>query len=122
MYTRKCYRHNCCSNSTHNNDNSCEYETLCDNIPMVTSCCNDNQECNCGYDTDNCCGDIFPAHPMYSQSYVPIQNMDRTYIPCIGLQKGTIFPELVDPYYPCQSMDFINFIKKTNVIGEGCNR
>lgn len=122
MYTRRCYRHNCCSGSNHNNDNSYEYETLCDNYPVTTSCCDDDQECNCGYDTDNCCGNIFPTNPMFAQSYVPIQTMDRTYIPCIGLQKGTIFPELVDPYYPGQSMDFINFIQKNNTIGEGCNR
>ena len=35
---------------------------------------------------------------------------------------GTIFPELVSPYVPCQSIEEIEFIKATNKIGKGCNR
>ena len=38
-----------------------------------------------------------------------------------GLKNGTIFPELVSPYEPCQSMQFINYLKNRNNIGEGCN-
>ena len=40
----------------------------------------------------------------------------------IGLKMGTIFPELVSPYFPGQSMEEINFIEKTNEIGKGCNK
>ena len=42
--------------------------------------------------------------------------------PNIGLKMGTIFPELVSPYMPGQSMKEIAYLKKTNEIGEGCNK
>lgn len=123
MYTRR-RRRNCCCPLMNNmdNNNSCDYETICNNVSNNCCCNNNDDDCGCGYDDDDdCCGNIFPANPMFAQSYVPIQTMDKTFIPCVGLKKGTIFPELVDPYYPCQSIDFINFIKDTNNIGEGCN-
>ena len=121
MFTRRCRRNYCCLMNNMDNNNSCDYETICNNVSN-NSCCN-NEDCGCGYDDDdnNSCGDIFPENPMYAQSYVPIQCMDKTFKPSVGLQKGTIFPELVDPYCPGQSMEFINFIKETNTIGEGCN-
>ncbi len=59
---------------------------------------------------------------MLAQSYVPIQYMDRTFKPNVGLKMGTIFPELVSPYFPCQSMEEIQFIKQRNTIGKGCNK
>ena len=66
--------------------------------------------------------DLFPDNPMLAQSYVPIQFMNETFKPCVGLKHGTIFPELVSPYKPCDSMRQIDFIEKTNSIGEGCNK
>ena len=42
--------------------------------------------------------------------------------PCVGLKMGTIFPELVSPYMPCQSMREIDYIAATNTIKEGCNK
>ena len=39
----------------------------------------------------------------------------------IGLKMGTIFPELVSPYYPGQSMEQIRYIESMNKIGKGCN-
>ncbi len=83
--------------------------------------CNDyaKDECACGFDEEY---DVFPTNPMLAQSYVPIQYMDKTFKPCVGLKNGTIFPELVSPYEPCQSMEEIAFIERTNKIGEGCNR
>ena len=48
--------------------------------------------------------------------------MDRTFKPAVGLKMGTIFPELVSPYVPCQSMEEINYIAMTNEIGKGCNK
>ena len=66
--------------------------------------------------------DVFPDNPMLAQSYVPIQFMNETFKPCVGLKHGTIFPELVSPYKPCDSMRQIDFIEKTNSIGEGCNK
>ncbi|MCI8654608.1 MAG: spore coat associated protein CotJA [Clostridia bacterium] len=80
---------------------------------------NYNNDCDCGYEEEY---DVFPSNPMLAQSYVPFQYMDQTFKPCVGLKMGTIFPELVSPYEPCQSMEEIAYIEKTNKIGEGCNR
>ena len=44
-----------------------------------------------------------------------------TFTPCCGLKNGTIFPELVSPYYPCQSIEDIEYLKSRNEIGKGCN-
>lgn len=77
----------------------------------------DSSSCMCGFEEDS----LFPTNPMFGQSYVPWQTMDKTYRPCVGLRKGTIFPELVSPYVPCQSIEEINFIRATNKIKEGCN-
>ena len=80
---------------------------------------NYKDECECGFDEEY---DVFPTNPMLAQSYVPIQIMDKTFKPCVGLKHGTIFPELVSSYEPGQSMEEIAFIERTNKIGEGCNR
>lgn len=48
--------------------------------------------------------------------------MDKTFIPSVGLKMGTIFPELVSPYMPGQSMREIEYLKATNPIKGGCNR
>ena len=65
---------------------------------------------------------VFPDNPMLAQSYVPIQFMDRTFKPCIGLKMGTIFPELVSPYMLGQSMEEIQYLRDSNEIGKGCNK
>lgn len=112
-----CRRRRClCLNNLCGKENS-EYETLCNNI----SNCNENynNNCGCGFEEDD---DGFPSNPMYAQSYVPLQVMNNTYMPCSGLQKGTIFPELVSEYCPGQSMAEIQYIRDSNVIKEGCNR
>ena len=57
---------------------------------------------------------VFPENPMLGQSYVPIQYMNKTYKPEHGLKMGTIFPELVRPYTPCQSMREIEWIAMGN--------
>ena len=120
MFTRRCRRNCCCPMTNMDNNNSCDYETIC-NYVSNNCCCKDNDDCGCGYDDDNCCGDIFPYNPMFAQSYVPIQQMDKTFVPCVGLKKGTIFPELVSPYCPGQSLEVMNYLKNSNTIGGGCN-
>lgn len=75
-------------------------------------------DCACGFDEEY---NYFPENPMLAQSYVPFQRMDRTFIPSVGLKMGTIFPELVSPYMPGQSMREIEFIRNTNQIKKGCN-
>lgn len=112
---RRCY----CMNNM-NNYNQDAIEDKCSNV-----CSYNNEyekdECACGFEEEELL-DVFPANPMLAQSYVPIQYMDKTFKPCIGLRHGTIFPELVSPYEPCQSMEEIAFIERTNKIGEGCNK
>ena len=103
-------------------------ETACNCVG--TSAEYDEMPCNCGDDIDrnNGCGcgfdedmSLFPENPMLAQSYVPIQYMDKTFTPHCGLKMGTIFPELVSPYSPGQSMEEIAYLKAKNEIGEGCN-
>ena len=112
---QKCY----CMNNNQEED-KCEFmETNCQN---VGSCNNDlyNENCNCGFDDEYT--SVFPENPMLAQSYVPYQFMDTTFKPCVGLKMGTIFPELVSPYMPCQSMRVNEYLEATNKIGKGCNK
>ena len=62
----------------------------------------------------------FPEDPMFAQSYVPWQSLDKTFMPKDGLKMGTIFPELVSPYMPGDSLKEIEYLKKTNNTKEGC--
>lgn len=93
---------NCCKNC------SCGCEMMATNM----------EDCGCGFDKEI---SPFPSNPMLAQSYVPIQEMGRTFTPECGLKMGTIFPELVSPYMPCQGVEEIQYLKRTNKIGEGCN-
>lgn len=114
MFYRKC---GCCSNNCPTMQyNECDIETKCNNTYNNHSM--DMNSCNCGFDEEF---NVFPENPMYGQSYVPIQMMGKTFKPAVGLKNGTIFPELVSPYCPNQSIEEIEFIKMTNKIGEGCN-
>ena len=111
----------CCLNNNYsncNNMNNNNLETSCNYINNQSI--DFNLNCSCGFD-DNDEQDVFPSNPMLAQSYVPIQYMEDTFKPCVGLKNGTIFPELVSPYSPCDSMRDIEFIRATNKIGEGCN-
>lgn len=120
MYIRR--RRKCCCMNNHEDNNINKYEDICDNIQNCPCGNNEyNNNCSCGFDEEEE-DDVFPNNPMYGQSYVPIQTMDKTFVPSVGLRKGTIFPELVSVYYPNQSVDEINYIASTNKIGEGCNR
>lgn len=47
---------------------------------------------------------IFTSRPMYGHAYTPIQTINKIFTPAEGLKEGTIFPELVSPYVPLQSM------------------
>ncbi len=137
MFNR--YRRCCCQNNYNPQviEDACncagttaEYADFMPNA--ATKCgCNSGGNCGCGYmvtDTEDCgCGfdemsSPFPSNPMLAQSYVPIQEMDKTFTPCCGLKMGTIFPELVSPYTPCQGVEEIQYLKRANKIGEGCNK
>lgn len=111
-------RYNKCKNYYHNID---VIDSACDNIPTITDLeyMSDDLGCECGFSEDI---NYFPYNPMLAQSYVPYQYMGKTYTPACGLQKGSMFPELVAEYEPCQSMREIEYIRKTNEIGKGCNK
>ena len=113
---RRCY----CMNNNYKN-NSCELqkdmiEEKCSNVSSYEDNVN---SCECGFDEEY---GVFPENPSLAQSYVPFQYMDRTFKPNIGLKMGTIFPELVSPYVPCQDMEEQRWIESTNEIGKGCNK
>lgn len=110
--TGKC---DCC---TCNTDKNSVLENICDDVLPLADCNNYN-ECACGFDEEE---SLFPSNPVFGQSYVPRQVLNKTFMPNVGLKMGTIFPELVSPYMPCQSIEEIEFIKKANKIKEGCNR
>lgn len=122
MMNRRC-RRCCCINNNYSNSN---VQNALANQGVLETACNEpcsyptyNQDCGCGFDEyDN----IFPENPMLAQSYVPIQNMNETLTPCKGLACGTIFPELVSPYNPLDSMRQLSYLESTNSIGEGCNK
>lgn len=120
-----CNRFRRCDCHCHCNCNQV-LEDVCDDVSntMPDNCCNNDccymneYNCGCGFDKEM---NVFPNNPLLAQSYVPIQTLDKTFTPCCGLKNGTIFPELVNPYEPCQNMEFINYLKRRNEIGEGCN-
>lgn len=111
------YRNCCCQR----NFNKKIIETACDECGVTADyyTANNNDACDCGFQQGE---SVFPENPMLAQSYVPIQFLDKTFTPCVGLKMGTIFPELVSPYSPCQSIEEIAFIKAMNTVKEGCNK
>ena len=114
---KKCY---CMNNNTFNTINN-SLEDKCENVISYDyEQCNNNK-CECGFDEEYEMS-VFPENPMLAQSYVPWQYMDKTFKPEIGLKMGTIFPELVSPYVPCQSMRVNEYLEATNKIGKGCNK
>lgn len=115
---RRCNCRKCCL-SNYSNYTDDLMEKTCKNVDNTICNCLDNDDCGCGFDEEE---SVFPTNPMLAQSYVPWQTMDKTFKPCVGLKMGTIFPELVSPYVPCQDIEEMEYIKQTNLIGEGCNK
>lgn len=113
-----CRYRNCCCQRNYNKK---IIETVCDECGVKADYYTDHNDdaCNCGFEHGE---SVFPENPMLAQSYVPIQFLDKTFTPCVGLKMGTIFPELVSPYSPCQSIEEIAFIKAMNTAKEGCNK
>ena len=114
MINRRCRKCSCM-----NNNNCFNKDVLETSCKKACNSKNYGNDCSCGFDDEEV--DVFPSNPKLAQSYVPFQYMEETFKPCVGLEHGTIFPELVSPYNPGDSMKDIAFIEKTNTIGEGCN-
>ena len=89
-------------------------ENICDDVMTLSDY--DLDKCDCGFDDDS----IFPENPILGNSYVPNQILKTTFMPNVGLKLGTIFPELVRPYMPGQSMAQNEYLRMTNTIKEGC--
>lgn len=120
MYRSYRQNRNCCScNNKCNNTEEIESDLLDTTCEYVPNTIDMQDECECGFDEED---NLFPSNPMFAQSYVPWQIIDRTFTPCTGLKMGTIFPELVSPYMPGQSMEEIEYIRMANKIGKGCNK
>lgn len=117
MYNRR-YRKCCCQKNFDQNI----IETACNDCGVTADYYTPSNDDSCDCSFEEQLNNVFPANPMLAQSYVPIQTMDRTFTPCVALRMGTIFPELVSPYSPCQSIEENAFIKAMNTIGEGCNK
>lgn len=112
-----CSSKNCCCNNSYDEN---IIETACNNCGVNAEYYTENNNsCACGFSQGE---SVFPQNPTLAQSYVPIQRMNKTFTPCVGLKMGTIFPELVSPYAPCQSVEEIAFIKAMNEVGKGCNK
>ena len=116
------YKINCrCSRPMQMQNCDCNMEDnmLDETCKNVISEPNNNQDkCACGFE-EEC--NAFPSNPMLGHAYVPRQKMDRVFTPCVGLQMGTMFPELVSPYVPCQSIEENEFlrIREMEVCGNG---
>ena len=121
MFTRRYKKCRCINNTACCNTANNMLEDKCNDVCPCNYEMNVADECKCGFDEEYEMS-VFPENPMLAQSYVPWQYMDKTFKPCIGLEMGTIFPELVSPYMPCQSMRVNEFLEATNTIGEGCNK
>ena len=117
MYRSCMQKRSCCM--CNNKCNEKEQDLIEDTCECVQNTIETKDFCECGFDEED---KMFPENPMLAQSYVPWQMMDKTFTPCVGLKMGTIFPELVSPYMPGQSMEEIEYIKRTNKIKEGCNK
>lgn len=92
-----------------NSNNSC-YNKKTEKPIKNNDCGNKyDDKCDCGFENDPT---VFPENFMYGQSYVPIQYINEIFKPEVGLKMGTIFPELVSPYCPGQSMEEDAYLRK----------
>ena len=71
-------------------------------------CNNCNERITNLYNNSN---NLFPNRIMFGHAYTPNQIINRVFVPEEGLKNGTIFPELVSPYEPCDSMDEIRYLR-----------
>ena len=95
-------------NSNYMNCNTC-YCNRCTQNTKTT--CNCNMIVNETTSNNN----VFPENYLYGYAYTPNLTMNKTFTPECGLENGTIFPELVSPYSPGQSIDFIEYLRNGGV-------
>lgn len=56
----------------------------------------------------------------FGNAYVPWQTFNNVFTPANGLANGTMFPELVSPYYPNQSLETMNYLRFNSNGGSCC--
>ncbi len=103
---RRCNWNSSRNSNYRNSMNSCRCQNFgnCCNSGIYADICNNNTTSS-----------VFPENYLYGHAYTPNQTMTNIFVPEIGLNNGTIFPELVSPYSPGQSMDFINYLREGGV-------
>ena len=104
-------------NQNFNNNCGCRNRNNMNYFNMYNQ--NNSNCCYMNANTNNNCSNPFPDNFLYGHAYTPTQNLRDTFDPQTGLDNGSMFPELVSPYYPGQSMDFIEYLKTTGRNG-GC--
>lgn len=86
---------------------------MCSNNRFISNSFNNNlNNSDDGFEPTNY--GRFPSNLRYGNAYVPVQTFRNVYSPAEGLAYGTMFPELVSPYYPDQSLQEINYLKNYN--------
>lgn len=55
---------------------------------------------------------LFPNKVLFGHAYVPNQTLVNVFSKSEALKHGTLFPELVSPYMPGQSMEVIEFLRR----------
>ena len=100
-----CRRNSRCMNYASNNNNNCRCRNCNNNSSSNTCGC--NRYANETSENTN----TFPENYLYGNAYTPNFCMGKTFTPECGLANGTIFPELVSPYSPGQSIDFIEYLR-----------
>ena len=73
-------------NSSWDNGKTSIYQKACSNVANYASM---HDDCSCGFDEEN---KFFPENPMYAQSYVPFQTMNKVFIPSVRIKNGNYFP------------------------------
>ena len=89
---------------------------MCTNRYISNSFNNNTNSSNGGFGTASY-GLPLSNNLSYGNAYVPVQTLRTVYSPSEGLAYGTMFPELVSPYYPNQSMSEINYLRNYNERG-----
>ena len=93
-----------------NSNNNCRCKNCNINNITTTSC-----SCKNMYANETSSNNSFPANYLYGYAYTPTSCMNKTFTPECGLENGTIFPELVSPYSPGQSIDFIEYLRNGGI-------
>lgn len=117
---RCCNNRNCNSNRYNSRTGGCCNLYNTNNIMPRTSnysCNTEYDECECGFSESS--DERFSENPMYGHAYVLNQKMGGVFRQDCGLANGTIFPELVSPYAPNDSVVESEFLE-SNVIESGC--